>query len=310
MGSPALETKVEAVLDRDENIPYTKVLDTHNLNPKQFLYAVRDMRTFIPHVKEEIGSKLRQISDNLGRTRELFNMGEEFLREQYDRIIAEEQLRFYEGTLIHPRNREFLIYYALISNNPDLASKRRRVIQGIKSLPDNLERYLHSIRLKGIMTKLGKNSPFAVMEIFDKVYQERTKDFSLFDLTQKEHMHKWRFCTTSPNHYWRNPTNVEEAVYHMLTENNPILASANRKEVIQGVVDLPNDLRDYLRTLELSGLMILAFEKQDCPLLVLKAFDRSYQRETGNPSLFDKNQYVYLEISGRGMINRKIKRKV
>ena len=94
---------------------------------------------------------------------------------------------------------------------------------------------------------------------------------------------------------------MEEAVYHILTEQNPRLLSQNRGEVTEGIKGLPGDLQDYLHSIGLAGLMTVAFEKgeQSSPLAVLRAFDRAYQRKTGNAGLFDQTQQYNLRFDGR-----------
>jgi len=139
------------------------------------------------------------------------------------------------------------------------------------------------------------------------VYQRKTGDVSLFELSQEEHVHKWGDNLHAPKSYWQNQANVEEAVYHTLTENCPELASQNRKKVIEGIKGLPSNLQDYLHSIGLSGLMMNAFEKgkEDSPLAVLEVFDGMYQRKTGDVSLFDKTQGDYIEVETRNKIVRK-----
>ena len=64
---------------------------------------------------------------------------------------------------------------------------------------------------------------------------------------------------------------------------------------------MPSNLKGYFQSLGLNGLMQRAFEKgkQSSPAAVLEVFDRVYQRETGDASLFDKSQDDYLEFSGK-----------
>ena len=150
-----------------------------------------------------------------------------------------------------------------------------------------------------------KHSPLAVLEVFDRVYQRNTGDKSLFDLTQQEHIHKWRDIS-APHSYWKNPANIEEAVYHTLTENHPQLASTNRCEVVEGIMSLPRNLAEYFKSIGFSGLMTEAFEKGKIgsPLAVLEVFDRVYQSNTGDVSLFDKTQACYVQL-GRHTTLRK-----
>lgn len=95
-----------------------------------------------------------------------------------------------------------------------------------------------------------------------------------------------------------HPENVEHLVYFALTFNAPSLSSSNRAEVVQGINNLPVNLKDYLRSIGLAGLMMNGFEKgeKNSPLAVLKAFDRAYQRKTGDASLLDQTQQHKLEL--------------
>lgn len=239
-------------------------------------------------------------------------MGEQFIQGQYTRMrdenSANRRTKFYDGTYLHPENVELLVYYALVFNNPQLGSSdRAKVIQGMKGLPRNLKTYLHLLSLGGLMNsafeKGERSSPLAVLKVFDAAFQRRTRNASLpslFDLSQEEHLHEWGDNFQAPNAYWKNPVNVENAVYHVLTENNAILVSTNRAEVISGIKKLPLNLKEYFISLGLSGLMSRGFEKgdQDSPLTVLKAFDRAYQRETRDVSLFDLSQAEHLHEWG------------
>jgi len=313
MNRQQLEDRISAILDRDDGMNYTTVLARYHLTPNQFNYAVtRKLDEFIDFSVKETKETLEAIEGDVNRQRELFDMGEAFIKAQYDRVMAGTQGCFYYGSLAHPENINSLVYYALKYHNPQLASSNRKeVIEGIKGLPSNLGDYLYSIGLDGLMQnafeKGKKNSPLAVLEVFDGVYQRKTGDVSLFDLSQDEHVHKWGDNFSAPQSYWQNQANVKEAVYHTLTENCPELASQNRKEVIEGIKGLPIKLKDYFSSLKLSGLMQMGLgeEKKDSPLAVLEVFDQVYQEKTGNPSLFDKTQGDYLEIGTRNRLVRR-----
>ena len=99
-----------------------------------------------------------------------------------------------------------------------------------------------------------------------------------------------------PNFYWKDITNVEEAVHHTLTELHPELKSKNRTAVIETIISLPRDLRNYFRRIGLSRAKRSL--KTESPLAVLRVFDTVYQRLTENASLFDQTQRYYLTQSG------------
>ena len=298
----SLDDRISAIIDRDSGIPYTEVLEKYDITPGQFFRAVRrDIGTLTELTTGETKQTLQQISSNRDRERELFNMGEEFVKEQYCRVMEGAQACLYWGTFVHPENVNALVYHALTSKHLKLASNNRQtVVEGIKNLPFNLKDHFHSLGLNGLMIhafeKGKQGSPLAVLEVFDRAYRRKTEDVSLFDLTQKDHLHKWGDNFNAPRSYWQNPANVEEAIYHTLTENHPELASQGREEVVQGIKNLPRDLFNYFRSLGLGGLMAKAFEKgkQNSPLAVLEVFDRVYQKNNNDASLFDLTQKKHL----------------
>ena len=202
----------------------------------------------------------------------------------------------------NPANVEEAVYHTLTEDNPKLASgNRKKVIQAIKNLPFNLKDYLRSLGLGGLMIKAfekeKQDSPLAVLEVFNRVYQRETGDVNLFDLNQKDHLHKWGDKFKAPQSFWKSPTNVEEAVYHVLIEDRPKLASKDRRVVIHTLKSLPKNLQKYFRSLDLSGLMdSFGKGRQNSPLVILQAFDRAFIKTTGNPSLdlefYGKNRLI------------------
>ena len=309
---PTIEDYVNAILDRDRDAPYPKVISDYEITPHRFYRKVMfEIEDCVIASSGETKKTLEAISSDQNRRRELFRMGEEFIKEQYGRLMAGKQAKAYDGTYCHPENVEFFVYHALASNNPLLKSENREeVITGIQNLPTNLFDYLHSIGLGGLMTNaLGKGkqgSPLAVLQVFDSTYQRKTGDKSLFDLEQKTHLHEWGDNFMAPQSYWQNPINVENAVYHVLTENNPLLTFLKREEVITGIQNLPTNLQGYLHSIGLWGLMKSAFEKGklDSPLAVLQVFDSAYQRKTGDKSLFETTQPTYLKFDERNRLVR------
>ena len=301
-----LKDFIGAILDRDSGMSYPEVLEQYDIKPNQFYRAVKfDLEDLIRETAGSGKKTLTEIAKDYGRRLELFDMGEEFVRRQYDNVQNGRQKRFYEGTFTHHENIEALVYYALICHNHQLAStQREELIQGLKNLPANLQNYFNSIGLGGLMTRVferGKiGSPLAVLEVFDRVYQKRTEDISLFNLNHPQHLHKGGRDFRTPQSYWKNPANVEEAIYHTLIEYNPQLASTRREEVIQGIKNLPTNLKEYFCSIGLGGLMVAAFGKgkQGSPLAVLEVFDRVYQKKTDNVSLFDLSQKEHLHMWG------------
>lgn len=296
-----LERKIMAISERANGTPYTEVLDRYSLTPDQFAIAV--FRAHVDLANEYV--RVSAIIETPERVSDLFNMGEEFVRQQYDRLIGrisgQKQSKFYQGTFLHPKNISTLVYYALASNNPTLASKNRdEVIEGIKQLPTNLVVYLRKIGLGGLLGK-SNDSPLSVLEIFDGAYREKTGDpFSLFDLTQKSHLHKWGDNFVAPNYYWQDDSNINEAVYHAITEKFQLFSAADRKKVTEALSSIPGQSRTFFRDIGLRSVLSQAFPegKKDYAVSVLEVFDKVYQQKTGQPSLFDLSQPYHLHKWG------------
>jgi len=81
------------------------------------------------------------------------------------------------------------VYHILTETYPVLDScDRQSVVECINNLPSPLSEHFRSIGLCGLMVrafeKKRKNSPLAVLEVFDICYIRKTGDESLFDRTQ------------------------------------------------------------------------------------------------------------------------------
>jgi len=300
-----IEDLIPAIIAKDEGSHYSEVLENYGLEPTQFAFGVERLEELMPNANKHQKRLLEEISSNPARRMELFRMGEKFIQMQYDRIFGrvpgESQKSLYHGTLVHTENRIYLVYYALTSNNKQLASNdRKEVVHGLINLPLYHRGYFINIGLGGL---IRVDSYFIVLELFDKAYQTKTGDKSLFDLNQKPHLHLWDKIFHVPAHYWDNPSNVELAVYHTLTEDYPKLTPNDRKEVVMVHLILPNHVVTYLSGLGISTLMRSLNHSK---LAVLRIFDMAYQRETGDASLFDNTKQYHLEV--RGAKHNKIRR--
>lgn len=310
---PTLLQKVDAILGKHQGISYSGVLETYSLTPNQFARAIRqELSDLIDATSGDARTTLEEIQSDKDKVKELFRMDEGFIKGQYDRIGGKSQKKFYDGTYAHLENVKMLVYYALTVNNPKLASTTRsEVIEAINSLSSDLGGYLQKIKLGGLMGNASKEgeqgSPLAVLKVFDQVYQKKTENVSLFDLSQEEHLHEWGDKFRAPRSYWKNSDNVENAIYHILpTHNldkklNSRFASTNRSEVIEAINALPYDLKDYFQSIGLIPVMLQGFDKEErlSPLAVLKIFDRVYQRKGGDKySLFDLSQKNHLHEWG------------
>jgi hypothetical protein len=304
-----LEDRLNAIIARDSGMPYPEVLETFNLEPNQFGRAVLiDLEVYLNMAEGSIHDQVLRIKSDESRRIKMFDMGEEFIRDLYSRVKSGEVRRIYTGTLVHPRNREFLAYYALVASNPLIGSNdRAEVIKGIKELTRNLKAYLHKVGLKGLMISMEgpgeKDSPLAVLRLFDKVYQEKTHDKSLFDLSQEEHLHPWGDVNEAPQGYLKDKVRLRDAVYHRLPEQIHAFKSRDRTDLVNAINQLSNRSSDQLYDL----LKMLINGKQTgltngSVLELIKLFDEAYQLETKGKSLFDLNEPIHAhewEVGGR-----------
>jgi len=311
---PTLDDYIGAIICKDEGMPYLDVLRTFELTPNQFAYAIiRNLDSHIRLIEGKPRQILEAIESSPTRKAELFNMGKQCLKEQYDRIHGripgETQDNFYQGLSYHTDNIKTIIHYALTSNYPKLGSSERKVvIDELNNLPSDLTNTLQRIKIRRLKTlKAGKLTNISSLEIFDyfdKEYQRNTEDNSLFDLNKELHAHRWEIGGKAPQSYWKNKSNVEEAVYHLLTENQPKLLSNDRDEVIKQIKDWPNKLAEYFDKFKLTSIMHTALNGS--PIRILEVFDRVYQRKTGNKSIFDLNQKEHLhrwDVAGHAPID-------
>lgn len=143
----ALEQRIDAIIDRYNGVPYAHVLERRGLTPNQFyIAATHKLHDLMVYASEEKREVLEKILADDEKYRELFRMEEDFIRDQYLRVIGKlpwpqgpKQRRLPEGIFVHPENLELLAYCALTYHNPKLSSdKRAEVIQGVKELPADL----------------------------------------------------------------------------------------------------------------------------------------------------------------------------
>jgi len=304
--TPSLEDRIDAIITRDSGMSYESVLNTFDISSGQFAIAVlRDISDYISFAKGEDKIRLERIRKDNQRRIALFTMSEDFLKRQYEGIMAGEQPGFPKGTYKSPHNVEFIIYYAMTQSKPQLISgDRKKVVETIKSI-NGLKGYFSSIGLMGLLGNMFKLNPSSrALMIFDKSYQKRRNDKSLFDLTQKEHLHPWGDNYNAPREYWRNPKTILAAVYHLLTEDKPRLASGDRSEVIEGIKNLPGNLFEYLGSLGIGGMMANWPKnlREWSPSVVLNIFDQAYQEKTGDKSLFDLNESKHIHKWGEGFM--------
>jgi hypothetical protein len=230
----------------------------------------------------------------------LFRMNEGLLRQQHRQMQSGLQKRIWEGTYSVPENVEKLVYITLTNKYPELkSSKRQEVIEGIKNA-DISYKTLREIGFTGLMNKgLPKedaNSPRAILKFFDNEYRRKTRDrFSLFDLSQTHHLHEWEVMGSAGQKYWQNPQNRQTAVYHILTKKHPELNSKDRQRIVNEIGKFPKNLYGYFLGLGLQSGMWDSTEEKDSPLSVLKAFDKEYQKQSGDRySLFDLSHTPHL----------------
>jgi hypothetical protein len=309
---PSIENLVEAIILKDSGESYSEVIEAYNLLPNQYARFInQDMDSILNNPNTPSRETLSQIASDPNRRLGLFRMDDAFIKRQYDRmngkIPGESQYLIAEGTLSHPENIKTLVVYALTLNNPKLESTdRKEVIETMKGfIANNLRLYLNTVGLRAVaecpLVKESGHPALEVLKIFDRYYQEKTGDKSLFDLTQKEHIHTWGKDMHAPGVYWTNPSNVEEAAYHILTEANPLLGSSDRKVVLQVIKSFPEKLHNYFLSLDGMAAIMRKGDGPNSSLEIIKAFDRVYQKKTGDVSLFEepRPEPNHLMISGK-----------
>jgi RNA polymerase sigma factor (sigma-70 family) len=319
---------VHAIIARDAGISYENIVSGRGvyseITPKQFYRAVKQMEKFVPFTTGRKRQTLEAIATNPERRNNLLFMGEKILRRQYDcifgRISGETQKEYFDGTVRNPMNVQELIYYNLSSNFDGLGSlNREEVIKGVKTFCETYfnkgadRSYLSEIGLEMLMQHgFGKGetkSPFYMLMAFDKAYQLRTGDASLFALDQECHLHEWELPFPVPFKYLRNENNSKRIVYHMLTDEVPELKLDNRDELLDTVSSLPNGLKRFFEDIGLGSIINHAFKdrKDKGPLGVLTIFDEAQKDRTGNAGLFDANQPRYLSKHAYGRRGSKAK---
>jgi RNA polymerase sigma factor (sigma-70 family) len=329
------DNQIKALVARSYGIRYDLVMGGQDvlepLTQTQFSNMVnRDLERLIERAHGRDREILEELRDNPDKKTELFRMPRAYLEAQVERvqkyrhlketqgikkeIPSETQRSFYNGTILHPENVDILIYHAFsidrnFSNNEGLDSfDREHVVNTLRSLPVSLTKYVKDLGLQTVSSKCFNGCTLDLMFAFDREYQRRTGDTSLFDLTQEAHLHTWDFYVK--NGFWRddhkgpNKEKVREATYHIvmqhiLGENNSELNPHNWEQVIKAIGNLPDRLTDYFCSTELKSFMQHGlYDKTNSPLAVLIEVDLAFQEATGKPSLFDPNQYVHLSEEG------------
>ena len=332
----SIENRIDAILARDRGMPYSDTLSTFGLTPRQFSESLNFRIDYlISNAEGTTNQTLQSIKQDSVRRANLLEMEEVFVRAQYRAMMRNrfdgKGSKLPHGILIHPRNRENLAYHAIAFHNPGIYSytnsaaeafeplnfkmlqASRRLIVGtlnnlkafekegtIQGNHTGLKNYLTIIGLDGLFQKPeddgGGCSPHNVFGLFDNAYRRKTGDASLFDLTQKEHLHRWSDVFNARLNYWQNPENVDEAVYHLLTEGNPLLASRERKTVVNAMHHFPTSVQKYFKTLGLGPVMGGAFETHESTTGIFNVFNKIYMRITADKSLFDASEPYHLKF--------------
>lgn len=314
MKMETIDRYVSAILDRGNGMCYSDVLGKHGLPPNGFADALMHIEDYIQIVDSQTAGSLKKIIEREGGKLGLFEMDYDYIKQQYSRLLDGKQKILDRGSLMHPKNVDRIIYCAFVTSNPDFESlKREEIIRAANNMPLEKWSYYLELRLGGILAKGlddKKQSPLALFKRFDRVYQEKTGDESLFELSIEPHLHQWGDKFKAQRGYWKNKNNIEAAVYHSLTENIPGLGSKNRKEIVKGFNELPSGLELYrfFQDIQLRGVMnTLKGEHINSPIQVMRVFDSVYQKITNDKSLFDTNEEYYLSFNRRNALKRKRK---
>jgi len=100
-----LEDLVEAVIARHSGMPYIEVIEGFRLTPLRFLRGVNDLvdgeYVFLELEREEC---IVEIVEDDSKYAELFDMGEDYLRERYNGILSGRERVLPAGTPLYWRN--------------------------------------------------------------------------------------------------------------------------------------------------------------------------------------------------------------
>lgn len=202
---------------------------------------------------------------------------------------------------------EDAIYHTLAAWYRKLGSKNRKTVlqalEKLRTFPAKLTKTLVKFNING----KRHESPLEWVFAYDRAYQRRFKDAGLFDLDEPLHAHWWELGFTKKlqlHRYRKDAESMERAIYHAMVEDNPVLASTDRDEVIAGMRAL-SPLQKYFERISLRSLVHRS--KWDPAEETVRAFDRVWQSETGNRSLFDQAFDDYLEFYGKK--NRRLVKK-
>lgn len=292
-----LISKINAIISRYEGESYSEVLSNFHLTPNQFTLAVtRDINNLIEYSNSEYNINiLEKIKNERQVESDLFFMGEDFIKKQYYNINSKKQVSYFAGTYKNKDNINNLVYHTFSEYDSIFKTNNRtKIIKKMINFPKNLEVFFEKeLGLRGVMlhgfTGSERTSPMPIIKSFDKKYQEKTTDSSLFDINSKEHLHPWDFKV--PKAYWDNDNNLEYCIYHVLTDEYPILKTNNRKEIISTIKSMPISLAKHFFDLGLSSPMSEGYNKtfNSSPFKVLEIYDKKYQELSNHPSLFDIN---------------------
>jgi len=361
-----VQTKIEAIIARSyQSLSFTDTLSTFGLNAQEFWKGAEVLRRkyqefngldekaqvqetqdtlrgmkseryqlrnypFYEEIARRVSPEAPDIIEMIvadeGLFKDMFDMGEKFIREQYDALLSGEQEVFYSGTLQHKQNLRDIVYYAFIKEHKDidtwikaasacedLDSKkyaRNKLINSITKMTEehsDLKQYFISLRLGGLMSHEYKSTEdpnyivLCVITLFDEIYMQKTGDVSLFDLTHESHLHVWDPFVAPGGEYWFSEENRINAIYHCVTELSQNTAHEDRDTAIDTFLQLPSSWKTTIVDVGLSGI----FNDRDGELLsnidFFRYFDIKYKQITDNPGLFDPNQQRYLQPSKRGL---------
>ncbi len=304
------EKCVSAIRERMKELPYQHSLDCNNVSYSEYFWFL--YKKLNSDIAENTGdwktaqtlNEIIESRDNYKKTGEegLFNnlleMDKPFLIERYNSLMGKNHVqkkKFVDGTYFNKNNVEFIVYYALTSANPNLAShNRQEIINGINALPRNLSGYFRDLKLQGLACNYLQNelkgSPLGILQIFDKYYQKKTGDKSLFDLNEKTHLHPWGDKFQAPQRYMCGELG-EQAILHSVKEQYSGLNSNSREEVIKTIKGMKKNLKEIIQDIRIKTG---AKKMQDSRIQLLRLIDKNYQTRTGDKSLFDLNEKTHL----------------
>lgn len=308
---------IEIILDKQNGISFQKLFTKYDLNSYSFSYLVHyridDCINYINNQRYRKNLSLfKMIQRQLKQKKEseyfvdmpIFDIEESLLKTNFEKTLHMNRSYSFRGMYSSFRNLYLICYIALCREHKQLCvKKRKKVIDYLlsDSFPSDIYDHFRNIGLTGLMKCIKlpdmKNTEM-VLHFFDKGYQLKTEDTSLFNEKEETHLHLWDVCKKLPDKFWQEASNQKSAIKHILTESEFPVKSKNRNRYCKFILSIPhNKIRMFLKSFHIGGLLkYLTKQRENVYLFLIKQIDALYQEQTGQVSLFDQSRKPCLKI--------------